>query len=140
MAGGTRAFLPLVRPEGVDDMAYDEKLAERTRRVIGSLEGVTEKKMFGGLAFLQDGKMVCGILGPDLMVRVGPDRYEAALARDHVRRMDFTGRPMTGYVFVGPEGTRTEQAVKRWVDEASSFVASLAARPKKRGKNRSVEQ
>jgi TfoX/Sxy family transcriptional regulator of competence genes len=62
---------------------------------------VTEKKMFGGIAFLLDGAMFCGVSGGDLMVRVGAEAHEAALARPHARPMDFTGRPMKGYVFVG---------------------------------------
>src|SRR2546425_635248 len=98
-------------------MAYDGTLADRIRRAVGPRADVTEKKMFGGLAFLLDGRMFCGIVKDDLMVRVGPERYEAALAEAHVRPMDFTGRPMRGYVFVGPGGTRTEKAIKRWVDQ-----------------------
>src|SRR5258707_938670 len=106
-------------------MAYDEALADRIRRAIGPRPGVTEKKMFGGLAFLLEGKMFCGIVKDDLMVRVGPDRYEAALAKAHVRPMDFTGRPMSGYVYVGPRGSRTVTALKRWVDQGAAFVATL---------------
>jgi TfoX/Sxy family transcriptional regulator of competence genes len=114
-------------------MAYDEALADRIRRAIGPRDDVTEKKMFGGLAFLQGGKMFCGIASGDLMVRIGPDRYEAALAETHVRPMDFTGRPMKGYVFVGPDGCRTEKAVRKWVARGAEFVATLAepARPAK---------
>lgn len=105
-------------------MAYDGTLADRIRRAVGPRADVTEKKMFGGLAFLLDGRMFCGIVKDDLMVRVGPERYEAALAEAHVRPMDFTGRPMRGYVFVGPGGTRTEKAIKRWVDQGGTFVAT----------------
>ncbi len=118
-------------------MAYDEVLADRIRRVVGPRPDVTEKKMFGGLAFLLDGKMFCGIVKDDLMVRVGPDRYDAALAEAHVRPMDFTGRPMNGYVYVGPRGSRTEKAIKKWVDQSAAFVATLDHRAaKKRGKPR----
>ena len=106
-------------------MAYDERLAERMRGILAGAPGVDEKKMFGGVAFLKEGKMFCGIVKDDLMVRVGPKRYEAALAEAHVRPMDFTGRPMNGYVFVGPGGTRTEKAIKRWVDQGAAFVATL---------------
>jgi TfoX/Sxy family transcriptional regulator of competence genes len=77
-------------------MAYDEQLAERIRRAIGPRPDVTEKKMFGGVAFLQRGKMFCGLATEDLMVRIGPERCEAALTEAHVRPMDFTGRPMNG--------------------------------------------
>jgi TfoX/Sxy family transcriptional regulator of competence genes len=118
-------------------MAYDEKLADRVRRAIGPRGEVTEKKMFGGLAFLLDGKMFCGIAKDDLMVRIGPDGYETALKEAHVRPMDFTGRPMKGYVFVGPGGSRTEKAVKEWVDLSAAFVATLdRGAKKKRGKPR----
>jgi TfoX/Sxy family transcriptional regulator of competence genes len=106
-------------------MAYDEALADRIRDAIGPRKGVTEKKMFGGVAFLLDGKMFCGVTKDDLMVRVGPERYEASLAKAHVRPMDFTGRPMNGYVFVGPEGTRKIDAIRKWVELASDFVAAL---------------
>jgi hypothetical protein len=78
-------------------MAYDENLAGRIRRVLGSRAEVSEMKMFSGLAFFLDGKMFCGIVKDDLMVRVGPERYEAALAQGtHVRPIDFTGRAMNG--------------------------------------------
>jgi TfoX/Sxy family transcriptional regulator of competence genes len=116
-------------------MAYDEALAGRIRRALGSRVDVTEKKMFGGLAFLLDGKMFCGIVKDDLMVRVGPKHYEQALAEAHVRPMDFTGRPMKGYVFVGPRGAKTAQAIRKWVEQGASFVGTLdrGAAKKRRG-------
>src|SRR5262245_37193377 len=118
-------------------MAYDEKLADRIREALGRRPSVTEKKMFGGVAFLLDGKMFVGIVKDDLMVRVGPDRYEAALAEAHVRPMDFTGRPMNGYVFVGPSGSKTAKASKKWVDQGAAFVTTIDGSPKKkRGKAR----
>lgn len=122
-------------------MAYDELLADRVRRAVGPRPDVTEKNMFGGVAFLLNGKMFCGIIKQDLMVRVGPDRYEAALGEGHVRPMDFTGRPMKGYVFVGPGGSRTEEAIKKWVERGAAFVATLEHRsarkpPKPRGRGR----
>ena len=117
-------------------MAFDVKIADRIRQAVGPRDDVTEKKMFGGIAFLLDGKMFCGIASEDLMVRLGPEGYESALAKPHVRPMDFTGRPMKGYVFVGPGGTRTTKAIKRWVDQALAFVATLDARAKKPKKAR----
>jgi len=96
-------------------MAYDEGLAERVRHALGRRPGVSEKKMFGGLAFLAGGKMVCGVVKDELMVRVGPERYGDALRRAHVRPMDFTGRPMKGFVFVGAAACDTEEAVAQWV-------------------------
>ncbi|MQA91225.1 MAG: RNA methyltransferase [Gemmatimonas sp.] len=106
-------------------MAFDEDLADRIRGVLGPRTGVTEKKMFGGLAFLLDGKMFCGIAKDDLMVRVGPDYHEEALQKPHVRPMDFTGRPMKGYVFVGPAGCDTEDDVAEWVERGTNFVSTL---------------
>ena len=110
-------------------MAYDEQLADRIRRAVGPRPDVTEKKMFGGLAFLLDGKMFCGIVKGDLMVRVGPERYEAALGEAHVRPMDFTGRPMDGYIYVGPGGSRTVKAIEKWVERGAAFVATLEQKP-----------
>jgi hypothetical protein len=107
-------------------MAYDLALADRIRRAVTDRAGVTEKKMFGGLAFLLDGKTFCGIVKNDLMVRVGPDRYEESLRRRHVRPMDFTGRPLNGYIYVGPDGCRTQQMVEAWVERGTAFVATLA--------------
>jgi TfoX/Sxy family transcriptional regulator of competence genes len=122
-------------------MAYDEQLAERMRSILAGAPGVDEKKMFGGVAFLKEGKMFCGIVKDDLMVRVGPEHYDTALALAHVRPMDFTGRPMNGYVFVGPGGTRTERAIKRWVDQGAAFVATLdGGATKKRRKSRAGTQ
>jgi TfoX/Sxy family transcriptional regulator of competence genes len=106
-------------------MAYDDKLAERIRRALEGRGDVTEKTMFGGLAFLLGGKVFCGIEKCDLMVRVGPARYEESLAHAHVRPMDFTGRPMKGYVYVGPEGCRTQRLVQSWVKKGADFVSTL---------------
>ena len=81
--------------------------------------------MFGGVAFLLDGKMFCGVTNDELMLRVGPARYDAALARRHVRPMDFTGRPMRGYVFVTSAACRTAAAVAAWVDEGIAYAATI---------------
>ncbi len=106
-------------------MAYDEELAERVREVVAGEHGVTERKMFGGLAFMLSSNMFCGIVGKDLMLRVGPDRYQEALNASHVRPMDFTGRPMTGMVYVEAQGCETDQALESWVDQGLSFARSL---------------
>ena len=119
-------------------MTYDEKLAARVRRTLPPSDRVVEKHMFGGIAFLLDGKMFCGVTDRNLMVRVGPDAYEAALARPHARPMDFTGRPLTGFVFVGPSGSRTDTAVAAWVRQASAFVSALPVKKKKPGSGSSV--
>jgi TfoX/Sxy family transcriptional regulator of competence genes len=119
-------------------MAYDEKLAERVRKLLARREGVVEKKMFGGLAFMLKEKMFCGVLKEDLVVRVGPGKYEVALARPHVQPMDFTGRPIKGFVFVGPGGCRTDNALKKWVTQAAEYVLSLPKAAKPSGKKRRV--
>ncbi|MBI2989080.1 MAG: TfoX/Sxy family protein [Deltaproteobacteria bacterium] len=106
-------------------MAYDEKLADRIRKVLARRKGLTEKKMFGGVAFLLDGKMCCGVLNDNLVVRVGSERYEKTLAAPHARPMDFTGRPLKGFVFVGPGGCRTDKALAKWVKQAVDFAMTL---------------
>jgi len=113
-------------------MAYDEKLAERIRRALGPEDDIEERKMFGGLAFLRGGRMFVGITGDDLMVRVGPERYEESLAKPHVRPMDFTGRPMKGYVYVEPAGRRTDASLGAWVTLGARFVATVPAEKSRR--------
>src|SRR5689334_4078616 len=81
--------------------------------------------MFGGIAFLLDDKMFCGLAKGELMVRVGPDQYEAALKERHARPMDFTGRPMVGYVYVAPAGLKSDAALERWVQRGAGFVATV---------------
>jgi TfoX/Sxy family transcriptional regulator of competence genes len=111
-------------------MAYDEILAQRVRNALENQAGITERRMFGGLAFLVDGKLFVGISGSELMARVGVERYQDALALPHVRQMDFTGRPMKGYVYIAP-GLADDQNLKAWVSWCASHVASLPAkRPK----------
>lgn len=109
-------------------MAYDEGLAERVREVFAVRMDVAERRMFGGLAFMVGGHMACGITGVDLMVRVGRERYDDALAQPHAREMDFTGRPMTGIVYVGPAGTADDDALQNWVARAVAFVTTLPSR------------
>lgn len=106
-------------------MPFDEGLAQRVRRAMSSQQALEEKRMFGGLAFLVNGHMCCGVAGQDLMVRVGPDLYERALKRPHARPMDFTGRPLRGFVFVGQEGCHTAAQLKGWVRLGLRFVLSL---------------
>lgn len=112
-------------------MAYDEALADRARSAIGKRPDVSEKKMFGGVAFLLDEKMFVGIVKEELLVRVGPERFEEALARPHVRPMDFTGRPMVGFVYVAAPGCRTVKQVAAWAERAEKFVATVEKKPKR---------
>jgi len=112
-------------------MAYDEALAERIRKTLLGKRGLTERKMFGGIAFMLRGRMFVGILDDSLMARVGPQNYEDALARHGVRKMDFTGKPMRGYVFVGPKALRTDAQLKHWLDLCADFTATLPAKSAK---------
>ena len=112
-------------------MAYDEQLAQRVRLALDGQEGLGERKMFGGLGFMVQGNMACGVEGDRLMVRVGPERYQEALGRPHAAPMEFTGRPMRGFVFVVPEGTGTEAVLKDWLEMGVRFARSL---PPKAGK------
>jgi TfoX/Sxy family transcriptional regulator of competence genes len=99
-------------------MAYDEALAERIRTALRGRDDVAERKMFGGIAFMVAGHMACGVINDDLMVRLGSDPDQAALAEPHTRPMDFTGRPMRGMVYVAPAGVATDADLARWVDRA----------------------
>ena len=106
-------------------MAYSEELAERVRARLHDALDYDEKKMFGGLAFMVRGHMCAGILGDELMVRVGREMYDDTLDRDHVRPMDFTGRPMTGFVCVEPEGVADGDGLGDFVDLALEFNATM---------------
>ncbi len=107
------------------DVAYDEQLAERVRDALSGREAISERKMFGGIAFMLAGNMAVGVTNDDLMVRLGAEDVEAALAEPHVRPMDFTGKPLKGFVFVSPEATATDEGLAGWVDAGADFAASL---------------
>ena len=109
-------------------MAYNEELDLRIRVVLGGHQGVVEKKMFGGMAFMLSGNMCVGVTGDDLMVRVGPDGLEDALAQPHARPMDFTGRPMKGFVYVDSPGTETEDSLEKWVQRGVAFARTLPSK------------
>jgi TfoX/Sxy family transcriptional regulator of competence genes len=111
-----------------DRVAYDEDLASRVRAVLPPAKAVTERQMFGGLAFMLGGHMFCGVVRDTLMVRLGPDGADRALNRPHVRPMDFTGRPMKGMVFVEPAGLHGA-AVREWVAAAAAFARELPPKP-----------
>lgn len=106
-------------------MAYDEGVAQRLREAFEEYPQVTEKRMFGGIAFMLNGHMCCGVVGEELMVRVGPEGYQQALARPHAREMDFTGKALKGFVYVTPEGFAEDEDLAAWVERASRFVLSL---------------
>jgi TfoX/Sxy family transcriptional regulator of competence genes len=106
-------------------MAYDEDLAERVRAVISARDAFGEREMFGGIGFMVGGNMACGVSGDELMVRLGPDEASKALAEEHVRVFDMTGRPMKGWILVGPEATASDEDLAAWVDAGADFAASL---------------
>ena len=106
-------------------MAFDEKLADRVRRELSGHPGLVEKKMFGGLAFMLRGNMCCGVLRDDLVVRVGPEAHAAELKRPHTRVMDFTHKPMKGYLYVGAKGVATAASLRSRLKPAIGFVATL---------------
>ena len=106
-------------------MAYNEKLAERVRKLLARRRGLVERKMFGGIAFMLRGNMCCGVLNDDLILRMGPELGEQALQRRNTREFDFTGRPMKGFVVVEPAGTKSKAALEGWLQKAVGFVKTL---------------
>jgi hypothetical protein len=109
-------------------MAVDEALAERVRGQLGDVDGVVEKRMFGGLAFLVNGNMAVGVHGEDLIVRLPPEETDDAVGEPHVRIFDMTGRPMKGWVLVGPGATEGEEGLGAWVTRGLDFAESLPAK------------
>jgi len=112
-------------------MAYNDKLADRVRKALSRQKRVEEKKMMGGLTFMVSGKMCVGVLKDELMARVGPDTYEIALRRKGCREMNFTGKPMKGFVFVSPKGTSNKRDLDYWIDLALDFNKKAKASKKR---------
>jgi TfoX/Sxy family transcriptional regulator of competence genes len=107
-------------------MAYDEDLANRIRELIAAEVGLTERKMFGGLAFLIDGNMSVGVSGQGgLMVRVDPDETEALVTKPHARPFEMRGREMQGWLRVDDEGLRTKRQLEPWVRRGVAYARSL---------------
>jgi TfoX/Sxy family transcriptional regulator of competence genes len=115
-------------------MSYDPEAAERVRLLLSGRDDVVEKKMVGGLSFLVNGTMCCGITGTALMVRVGADGREQALREPHVRPMQFAGRALSGFICVEPAGFAADKALARWVQRGLDFVSGLPAKPVRTGK------
>ena len=106
-------------------MAYDEMLAARISSLLATRPGFSEKKMFGGVGYLFYGNMACGVNGDNLIVRVGPEKYQSALSDPDSDVFDMTGRPMTGWIVVKPSGTETEKDLIEWVERGVKFSLSL---------------
>jgi TfoX/Sxy family transcriptional regulator of competence genes len=112
-------------------MAYDEKLAQRVRLALSNRDDVEEKKMMGGLAFMVDDKMCLGIMRDELMCRIDPEVREKALSRDGCRVMDFTGKPMKGFVLVNEVGFQSKKDFSYWVNLALEFNPKAKSSKKK---------
>jgi len=106
----------------------DEVLAERIRPLLAGLPGLVEKRMFGGLGYIIQGNMACGVHGGELIVRVGPARHAEALARPHARPFDMTGRPMQGWVSVAPPGFAADADLSQWVQWGVDYALSLPSK------------
>ncbi|MFC6864522.1 TfoX/Sxy family protein [Halomicroarcula sp. GCM10025817] len=109
-------------------MTYDDGLAHRIRESLGDRPGLSEQEMFGGIAFMTRGNMVCGVIDDALLARIGPETYDDALDEPHVRPMDITGREMRGLVLVDPPGLTADEAFETWLDRCLSFAESLPAK------------
>ena len=105
-------------------MAYNEALADRVRAVLLPVANVDEKKMFGGVTFMVSGQMCCGVLKDDLVVKTGPDGFDALVAQPHVRPFDFSGRPMVGMVYVASPGVASDEQLREWIQRGLDFVDS----------------
>ncbi|MEW5989190.1 MAG: TfoX/Sxy family protein [Chloroflexota bacterium] len=106
-------------------MAYSEALAQRVRMLLAGTPAVVEKKMFGGLSFMAQGNLAVGVIGDELIVRVGPERNTEALFQPHARPFDFSGRPMSGWVTVAAEGLNSDEALAEWVQQGVAFALTL---------------
>ena len=106
-------------------MAYDEELDRRIKKIVSRWKGTADKKMFGGVCHLLNGNMFCGVHKDFLILRLGPDRAEAALKLPQVRPFDITGRPMKGWVMVSEDGFKNDKDLKNWLEQAKSFAEAL---------------
>jgi len=109
-------------------MAYDEGLARRIREILSGRDGLVEKKMFGGVGFMLHGNMACGVHKDMLIVRVGPEGHEAAMAKPHTRPFDITGRAMRGWVMVSADGCAEDEALEAWVKRGINFALALPSK------------
>ena len=113
-------------------MAYSEKLADRIRTRLARLPRIEEKKMMGGLTFMYNGKMCVGILKDELMCRIDPEFHETAIQKTGCRTMDFTQRPMKGYVLIDESGMKTQKSFDYWIDLALDFNKKAKSSKKKK--------
>jgi TfoX/Sxy family transcriptional regulator of competence genes len=111
-----------------EPMAFDENLAERIRRALARKKNINEKRMFGGIGFLLNGNLLVGVWKDSLIVRLGPDDGDEALLDTYVKEFDITGRAMKGWVLVEPDGIRSDDQLKDWIQRAVKFVGKLPAK------------
>jgi len=111
-------------------MSYDEKLAQGISEILKGKRGISQKEMFGGLCFLLNGNMLCGIAKGKLVARVGPESYDKFLKEKYASPMDFTGRPLKGMVYVGPSGLKSRASLAKWVKRSVDFVKTLSKKEK----------
>ena len=109
-------------------MAYDENLALRVRKLIGPTMGSSEREQFGGVAFLLRGNVACGIIGNELLVRVGPERHDEAMKSGDAKPFSLTGRPSRGWILVRPSGVKAPASLKKWVEMGLAFAKTLPAK------------
>jgi len=109
-------------------MAYDKDLSGRIQQIVGGIPGMRDKEMFGGIAFMLNGNVACGVIGENLMVRVGPERHADALEQAHTRTFDYSGKPMKGWIYVMPEAIRAEADLEIWVERGIEFARGLPAK------------
>ena len=106
-------------------MTFSERTVNQIRRAIGNTPGLSERPLYSGVAFMVRGNMCCGMIDDNLVVRVGPDTYDDALREPHTRPMDFTGRPLPGFVYVDRDGFASSNSLRQWIDRSVSFVRTL---------------
>ena len=106
-------------------MAYNEELAMRMRKILKSGSGVIEKKMFGGIGFLVNGNMACGVNKQDLILRLSQNDFEEIIKRSFARIFDMTGRPMKGWILISSEGYKSDKLLGEWIEKAMNFARSL---------------
>lgn len=109
-------------------MAYDTELAARIQKLLAKRDGIIEKRMFGGTAFMLNGNMACGVNKNDLIVRIDPDDTTEALAQKGVKPFDLTGRPMKGWIVVTGATVKDAAALRKWVNRGLKYAGSLPAK------------
>lgn len=109
-------------------MSFDQRLAQRIREILVGTPDLVEKKMFGGIGFLIQGNMACGVNRDNLIVRVGPEKHQEAMSQPHVQPFDLTGKSMSGWVIVNPEGLASEAELDHWIIQGVDYARTLPAK------------